>query len=36
MMVGCLALHSSSLQFVKLLRPVEYAFVEFSRQKVRI
>lgn len=36
MMVGCLVLHSSYLPHVKLLNPLEYGFVEFSRQKVRI
>lgn len=36
MTVGRLALHSSSLSLTKPLRPLEYGFVEFSRQKVRI
>ena len=35
-MVSCSTLHSSSLILTKHLRPPEYGFVEFSRQKVRI
>ena len=34
-MVGCLAPHFSSLSLTGPLRLLEYAFVEFSRQKVR-
>jgi hypothetical protein len=35
-MVGCHTPHYSSLMLMKHLRPLEYGFVEFSRQKVRL